>query len=159
MIDFNKFTNYSKEIVASAQNIMAENKNFEMQPEHLLMAMVKDVEGVAGDYLKELGILKQEFINLLAQNIKQYPTVSEPVSSQLYLSQNTQKLFELANTAREEMKDEYISVEHIILAMTMFDGNQIQELLQRYSVNKNTVLKTIKNIRGNKELHKRRNTL
>ena len=68
MIDFNKFTNYSKEIVASAQNIMAENKNFEMQPEHLLMAMVKDVEGVAGDYLKELGILKHEELKVEANN-------------------------------------------------------------------------------------------
>jgi ATP-dependent Clp protease ATP-binding subunit ClpA len=54
MNSFDKLTNYSQEILAQAQNIMAAHKNFEMQPEHILMAMIKDVDGVSGDYLKEL---------------------------------------------------------------------------------------------------------
>ncbi|MBR1753756.1 ATP-dependent chaperone ClpB [bacterium] len=153
MQDFNKFTNYSKEIIASAQNVMAEHKNFEMQPEHILMAMIKDVNGVAGDYLKELGVLKQEFITAVAQNIKDYPTVSEPTSNQLYLSQPTNKLLDLADDAREEMKDEFISIEHLILAMTMFDGHKIQEIFKRFGISKNSVLKTIKKIRGNKKVN------
>ena len=53
MQDFSRFTNYSQEILSSAHAIMNSNKNTQMQPEHILMAMIKDVDGVAGDYLKE----------------------------------------------------------------------------------------------------------
>ena len=53
MLDFDKFTNYSQEILASANNIMASYKNTQMEPEHILMAMIKD-KGIAKDYLEEL---------------------------------------------------------------------------------------------------------
>ena len=73
MQDFNKFTNYSQEILASAQNISSSYKNFELQPEHILMAMIKDVDGVSGDYLKELSLLKQDFIDNVVKAITNYP--------------------------------------------------------------------------------------
>ena len=77
MQNFNKFTNYSQEILSAAQNISSSYKNFEMQPEHVLLAMIKDVEGVSGDYLKELSLLKQDFIDLVVKAIKNFPTISK----------------------------------------------------------------------------------
>ncbi len=151
-MDFNKLTNYSQEILASAQNIMASNKNFEMQPEHILMAMIKDVEGVSGDYLKELGVLKQDFINKVVNVIKSYPTISGPVNTQqIYLSQITNELLDLADAQAVELKDDFISIEHILLAMTKLNCS-IQKLFQEYEVTSNTVLKIMKNIRGNKKV-------
>ncbi|RAI15582.1 MAG: ATP-dependent chaperone ClpB [Candidatus Melainabacteria bacterium] len=149
MQNVNKFTNYSQEIIASAQNIAAENKNFELQPEHILMAMIKDVKGISGDYLKELGVLQQEFINTVAQNIKNYPTVSEPVNTQqLYLSQATNNMLDVADNARQELKDDYISIEHILIAMA---DTTLREIFTRFGVSKNSVLKAVKKIRGNKK--------
>lgn len=151
-MDYNKLTNYSQEILASAQSIMASNKNFEMQPEHILMAMIKDVEGVSGDYLKELEVLKQDFIDKVVKAIKDYPTISGPINTQqIYLSQITNELLDLADAQANELKDDFISIEHILLAMTKINHN-IQKLLQEFGVNQNTVLKAMKKIRGNKKV-------
>lgn len=151
-MDFNKLTNYSQEVLASAQSIMASHKNFEMQPEHILMAMIKDVEGVAGDYLKELGLLKQDFINNVVNAIKNYPTISGPINTgQLYLSQITNELLDIAVVQSDELKDEFVSIEHILLAMTKINHN-VQRLLAQFGVSSNSVLKAMKKIRGNKKV-------
>ena len=151
MQDANKFTNYSTEILAAAQNLAAEYKNSQMQPEHVLMAMIKDVNGVAGDYLKELGLLNQDFITAVSKSLKDYPTLSEP-SGIAYLSQSASTLMDMSDKAREELKDEFISIEHILLGMTMYDNSKIQELLRRFGVSKNSILKAVKKVRGNKKV-------
>lgn len=151
-MDYNKLTNYSQEILASAQTIMASHKNFEMQPEHILLAMIKDVEGVSGDYLKELDILKQDFIDAVVKDIKNYPTISGPINiQQIYLSQITNELLDIADAQAVELKDDFVSIEHILLAMTKIN-HPIQKLLSAFNVNTNSVLKAMKNIRGNKKV-------
>lgn len=152
MFDFNKFTNYSQEILSSANAIMSEYKNSEMQPEHIMLALVKD-NGAAKDYLNELKLLNQNFLNRLLGEIKNYPTISSPQNpQQLFLSKDTYILLELANDQAQEMKDEYISVESIILAMTKLEGSGIQRLLKEFGVNSNNVLNVMKKIRGNKKV-------
>lgn len=151
MQNFNKFTNYSQEILASAQNIMSSYKNFEMQPEHILMAMIKDVDGVAGDYLKELSLLKQEFIDGVVRLIKNYPVVSGPSAGQIYLSNATNELLDMADAQAVELKDDFISIEHILLAMTKVNTD-LQRLLQNFGANSNTILKAMKKIRGSKKV-------
>ncbi len=151
-MDFNKFTNYSQEILASAQNIMASYKNFEMQPEHLLMAMIKDVKGVAGDYLKELKLLNQDLIDKVVGGIRDLPTISGSINTQqMYLSQATNELLDIADVQSKELKDDFISIEHILLAMTKINHN-IQKLFLEFNVNTNSVLKAMKKIRGNKKV-------
>lgn len=151
MINFNKFTNYSQEILASAQNIMSSYKNVEMQPEHILMAMIKDAEGVSGDYLKELNLLQQPFIDRVVKAIKDYPTISGPASAQqVYLSQSTNELLDMANAQAEELKDNFISIEHILLAMTKINHN-VQKLLEEFGVNASSVAEAMKKIRGGKK--------
>lgn len=152
MINFNKFTNYSQEILASAQNIMSQYNNFEMQPEHILMAMIKDVKGVAGDYLKELNLLQQTFIDRVVAAIKNYPTVSGPTSTQqIYLSQITNELLDLANEQSETLNDDFISIEHILLAMTKVNHN-IKKLLAEFGVDESSIAKAMKKIRGSKKV-------
>lgn len=151
-MDFNKLTNYSQEILASAQSIMASHKNFEMQPEHILLAMIKDVEGVSGDYLKELDILKQDFIDAVVKAVKDYPTISGPINTQqIYLSQITNELLDIADEQAVELKDDFVSIEHILLAMTKIN-QPIQQLLSAFNINANSVLKAMKKIRGNKKV-------
>ena len=96
MQNFEKFTNYSQEILAASQNITASFKNFEIQPEHILLAMIKDVKGISGDYLSALSLQKQEFIDLLISKIKDFPTISGPSTNQFYLSAKSQELLDEA---------------------------------------------------------------
>lgn len=152
MQNFDKFTNYSQEILSAAQNIMTSYKNFELQPEHILMAMIKDVDGVAGDYLKELKLLNQDFIDRVVKAIKDYPTVSGPVNTQqIYISNATNELLDLADVQSVELKDDFISIEHILIAMTKINHN-VQKLLADFNVNANSVLKAMKKVRGNKKV-------
>jgi len=153
MQNFNRLTNYSQEILAAAHANMDSNKNFELQPAHILMAMIKDVDGVSGDYLKELKLLNQEFIDRVVKQIKSFPTVSGPVNSQqIYLSQESNNLLDLANIQADELKDDFISIEHILLAMVKLEGSTIQKLFKDFNVNENSILKAMKKIRGTQKV-------
>lgn len=152
MVDFNKFTNYSQEILSSAGAIMNEYKNSELQPEHIMLAMIKD-DGIIKDYLTELKLLNQDFINNIVNAIKDFPTISAPPNAQqLFLSGDTYKLLDIAKDEAGKFKDEFIGIESILLAMTLLENSNIQLVLHRSGVNATVVLNAMKKIRGNKKV-------
>ena len=151
MADFNKFTNYSQEILNSAGACMNEYKNTELQPEHVMLAMIKD-DGIIKDYLTELKLLNQSFINKLVGTVKSFPTVSAPPSGQVFLSTQTYRLLDLAETQATELKDEFVGIEAILLAMTKLDNSNIKQILQAEGIDANKVLNAMKKIRGNKKV-------
>ena len=149
MADFNKFTNYSKEIISSASALMNEYKNSELQPEHIMLAMIKD-DGIIKDYLTELKLLNQSFINNVVSTIKSFPTISGPPNTQqLFLSTESYRLFDIAVGEAEKLKDEFVSIETILLAMTLLDNSNIQRMLKNAGVTPNSVLNVMKKVRGN----------
>lgn len=152
MVDFNKFTNYSQEILSSSGALMNEYRNSELQPEHIMLAMVKD-NGIIKDYLTELKLLNQSFINKIVAKVKSFPTISGPPNAgQLFLSNDTYRLLDIAKEQSEDLKDEFISIEAILLAMTKLDNSYIQSALKEFGVNQNSVLNVMKKIRGNKKV-------
>ena len=152
MINFEKFTNYSQEIIFSANVKKDFYKNSEVQPEHIMLAMVED-KGVAKDYLEELKVLNQHFINELVARIKTFPTISGVGSSQqIFLSKDTNTLLELATSEAQVLKDDFIGIECILIAFTKLENSFIQELLKSQGVNNNSVLNVMKKIRGNKKV-------
>ncbi|HIS37298.1 TPA: AAA family ATPase, partial [Candidatus Scatousia excrementigallinarum] len=152
MVDFNKFTNYSQEILSASSALMNEYRNSELQPEHIMLAMIKD-NGIIKDYLTELKLLNQNFINKIVSTVKSFPTVSGPVNSQqLFLSGKTYELLDIAKQEAEKFKDEYIGIEAILLAMTLLENSNIQKVLHESGVNSTSVLNAMKKIRGNKKV-------
>ena len=152
MINFEKFTNYSQEIIFAANAKKDFYKNTEVQPEHIVLAMIED-KGIAKDYLEELKLLNQHFINEVIAKIKTFPTISGPSSSQqVFLSRDTNTLLEIATTEAQNLKDEFIGIECILIAFTKLENTAIQELLKRQGVTSNTVLNVMKKIRGNKKV-------
>ena len=152
MLDFDKFTNYSQEILSSASNLMASHKNSQMEPEHIMLAMIKD-NGIIKDYLTELRLLNQNFINKIVSKVENFPQISGPINPQgLYLSNDTRRLLEIAIEESERIKDDFVGIESILLAMTKLDNSYIKTLLQDVNVNSNSVLGVMKKIRGNKRV-------
>lgn len=151
MPNFEKFTNYSQEILNSAGAVMNEYKNSELQPEHVMLAMIKD-DGIIRDYLTELKLLNQGFVSKIVQAVKAFPTISTPPSGQVFLSTQTYKLLDLAQQQAEELKDEFIGIEAILLGMTKLENSNIQNLLRSAGVDANKVLNAMKKIRGNKKV-------
>lgn len=152
MVDFNKFTNYSQEVLSSAGAIMNSHSNSELQPEHIMLAMIKD-NGIIKDYLTELKLLNQSFIDKIVGSVNSFPKVSGPVNAQqMFLSNQTYRLLDLAAEQSNELKDEFISIESILLAMAKLDNSSIQRLLKDFNVDTNKVLNAMKKIRGNKKV-------
>ena len=152
MINFEKFTNYSQEIIFAANAKKDYYKNSEVQPEHIVMAMIED-KGIAKDYLEELKLLNQSFINQIVSRIKEYPTLSGVAAGQqVFLSRDTNALLEIATQEAENLKDEFIGIECILIAMTKLEGSFIKDLLKRNGVDTNSVLNAMRKIRGNKKV-------
>ncbi len=153
MINFEKFTNYSQEIIFAANAKKDFYKNTEVQPEHIVMAMIED-KGIAKDYLTELKLLNQSFINEIVAKIKSFPTIATPSGGQqVFLSRDTNTILEIATQEAENLKDEFIGIECILLAFTKLEGsNNITELLKKHGVNTNSVLNAMRKIRGNKKV-------
>lgn len=152
MLDFDKFTDYSQEIISSANALMGEYKNSQMTPEHIMLAMIK-ADGIIKDYLTELNLLNQGFINKIVSKIESFPKLFGPVNSQgLYLSQETMKLLELSMDESKKLKDEFVSIESILLAMSELDNSNIKSLLNSNGVTSSSILKVMKDIRGNNKV-------
>ena len=152
MADINKFTNYSQEILSSASAIMNSHSNSELQPEHIMLAMIKD-NGIIKDYLTELKLLNQSFIDKIVGAVNSFPKISGPVNAQqMFLSNQTYRLLDIAEQQSAEMKDEFVSIESILLGMTKLDNSNIQTVLRNFGVDSNKVLNAMKKIRGNKKV-------
>ena len=152
MINFEKFTNYSQEIIFAANAKKDFYKNTEVQPEHIVLAMIED-NGIAKDYLAELKLLNQHFINEVVAKIKTFPTISGPTSGQqIFLSRDTNTLLEIATAEAQNLKDEYVGIECILIAFTKLENTFIQELLKKQGVSTNSILNVMKKIRGNKKV-------
>ena len=153
MIDFNRFTNNSQELIFGASVKMNYYKNPEVHPEHIVLAMLED-NGIIKDYLNELKLLNQEFINAIVARVKNYPILSNPQNpQQLIISAQTNKLFEIADLIAKDGGDEFIGVESLLLAMTKLDGSDVKEILARFRANEGSVKNVIKKIKGNKKVN------
>ena len=149
MIDFNKLTNQAQETMFSAQQLMAKFQNTQLEPSHIVMAMLEAKEGIAKDYMSALKLDRPQFVDAVMSELNNLPRVEQPVSTQqLYLSQETINLLDMAQTQAEALKDTYISIEHILLAMTELQGSKIKSLLENFGVTRNKILNEMKKIRG-----------
>ena len=151
MLNLEKFTNLSNEIISSALNFAAQYKNSEVQPEHILLACVKD-DGAARDYMEELKLLNQSFLNDLMSAIKSFPTVSMINPTQLLFAKDTYAVLEKAQDLTAEFKDEFVGLDLILLAMTQIPNTNISALLAKHKVTPNSVMNAMKKMRGNNKM-------
>ena len=153
MLDFDKFTNYSQEILSSASNLMSAHKNSQIEPEHIMLAMIKD-KGIIKDYLEELKLLNQNFINKVVEAVEGFPKLSAtPAGQGIYMSNQTGRLLELAISESEILKDEFVGIESILLGMIKLENSNIKNLLEGFGVNQSKILNAMKKIRGNQKVN------
>ena len=153
MIDFNRLTDYSQTVLFASQQVMARMHNTQMEPEHIMLAICEANEGISKDYLKELGLDNKNFYDRLLGEVQKFPRVENAVNNQqLYLSGLTYSLFDKAKEESEMLKDSFISIEHILLAMTDLENSNIKNFLATFKVQKDTILKAMKKIRGNNKV-------
>ncbi len=142
---FDKLTLKAQAAVAEAQSQATERGNTEIDPLHLLAALVAESEGIANALLKKMGVAIDRLQEMLTSETGKLPTVSGGRQSQV--GPALQKTFESAASTAEQMHDEFVSSEHLFLALTEVDS-KAKNLLQLLGVRKDDLLLALKDVRG-----------
>ncbi|MBW1940394.1 MAG: ATP-dependent chaperone ClpB, partial [Deltaproteobacteria bacterium] len=145
---FDKFTIKSQELVQNAQSLASQHNNQQIEPEHLLYSMLTEKEGIAVSMLRKLGVSPDAVVQELALVIDKFPKVSGGGIGEIYLSQRTKSVLEAAFSEATKMKDEYVSIEHILLAVSDEKVGEAAKILSRYGIKRDSILKVLMDIRG-----------
>ena len=146
-MNFDKFTQKSLECINDCQSLAVSNGNQEIVPEHILAELLSDEDGLIYQTLNDLKIDTKNLRQELLSYIGTLPKIS-PVA-QVYLSGEANLILTNAEQIAKNMQDEYISVEHIMLAIFDNPTSKIKELFKKYNLTKDTFLNELMNIRGN----------
>jgi ATP-dependent Clp protease ATP-binding subunit ClpB len=120
---FDKFTIKSQELIQNAQALASQHHNNQIEPEHLLAAMLAETSGIAGAMLRKLGVSPGEIVQEVNAAVARLPSVSGAGTGEVYISPRSKAVLEAAFAQATKMKDEYVSIEHIFLAIA--DENHI----------------------------------
>jgi ATP-dependent Clp protease ATP-binding subunit ClpB len=143
-----KMTIKSQESLQDAQRFAEGKGNQELQPEHLLWALLQDGEGIAAQILKRLGVDIRQLQADLEKEIDRLPKVSGATPlGQLYISSRLKDALEKAFKEAGHLTDEYVSVEHLLAALISI-GGPCSDLLERYGVTSDKAMTVLREIRG-----------
>ena len=150
-MDMEKLTNKSREAMLKAQETALEFGHQEIRPEHLLYALLNQEKGLIPSLLKKMNVDLELTREKTEQALRSIPSVSGPGAGQAYPSREFSKLLVAAKNKAEEMKDEYISVEHLFLAM-LEEGGSCGKVLTDCGCTKDKTLMALKEVRGNQRV-------
>ena len=146
-MNFDKFTQKSVECVQNAQNIALENGNQQITSLHLLLALANDHDGLIWQILKDINVNTQKFEQDLQNAISAIAKIS-PLDT-AYLSNEANTILTFAQQIANNMKDEYVSVEHIFLAIFEKADKKTLLLMEQNNITKNAFVKKLASVRGN----------
>ncbi len=144
-MDLNRFTQKAQEAVAAAQRLAAELHHSQIELEHLLLALLRQTAGVAPEVVEKIGVRPSVLISQLEGTLGSRPRLQSPVP-QPPLAQTAADVLTQAEKEAGRMKDQYVSTEHILLALTEARG--IGDLFSRSGIDRNAVLQALTGIRG-----------
>ncbi len=150
-LNFNKLTIKAQEMVQEAIETAQNYQNPVIEPLHILAAMIHERTGITDSIIKKTGANTDRLRINVAGALERLPKVSGSTVGQASLSQNSAVLFDNASKEASALKDEFISTEHILLALTN-DNSQAGELLRETEVTRDFVLRALREVRGTKRV-------
>ena len=151
-IRWDKFTVKAQEAVQRGSTLASEHGNPELMAVHLLAALLEDREGIVPPVLEKIGISAQTVLRDAYQEIERLPKVSGGDAIQPTLSQSVNQVLEHAFKEADNFKDEYVSTEHLLLAVTQVKRNPAQEILARHGATYDAILKALTAVRGSQKV-------
>jgi ATP-dependent Clp protease ATP-binding subunit ClpB len=152
-IRWDKFTVKAQEAVQRANEFASEHGNPELAPAHLLAALVEDREGIVAPVLEKIGIGPQAVLSDIYKEIEKLPKVSgSGGANQPAMSSQVNQLLERSFKEADTFKDEYVSTEHMLLALTSLKRDSAQELLARHGATHDAILKALTAVRGSQRI-------
>lgn len=146
-----KFTQKSLEAVQTANNIALENNNMQIEQEHLLYALLTMDESLIAQLLKKMEKDPQAVAQAVKQQIDKMlgVTGSGREAGKIYIAQDVDSVLAKAEGIADSMKDEYVSVEHLMIALLENPNKNLREIFKLFSIQKNEFLKVLQQVRGN----------
>ena len=146
-----KFTQKSLEAVQQANNIALENNNMQIEQEHLLYALLTIDDSLIAQLLKKMEIDPRAFAQAVKQEIDKMPGVtgSGREAGKIYVAQDVDAVLAKSESIADSMKDEYVSVEHLMIALLENPNKNLKELFRLFDLKKNDFLKVLQQVRGN----------
>ena len=149
-MNLDRFTNKAQEAITACRSLLAKFGHSQVTPEHLLLAVLEQEEGIASKILERLEVKPQVVIDEVTTYLKRQPhggTVNT-AKDEIQISSKLSQLLEDAQKESEHLKDEFISVEHLMLAFCDDKKNQTGTILKAHGVNRERILKVLTAIRG-----------
>src|SRR5947199_9950485 len=136
--DTNRFTQKSLEAIIAAQNLAERNGNSQVEPEHLLLALLEQSEGVVPQVLSKMNIAVGALAQQVRAEINRLPRVSG--DAQVGLSPRLRTVLVRAHDELSQFGDEYVSTEHLLLAILAHAGGAAQRILQQAGITRDNLL-------------------
>ena len=153
-MNLNQFTQKSLEAVQSAQTIAQEYGNQQIEQAHLLYALLKQENGLIPQLLGNLGLTVPSFEAAVRAEVEKLPRVSVGgrEAGKIYIAPDVDKALSAAESIAGSMKDEYVSVEHLFLALLDTANSSLKDLYRTYNITREGVLKALTAVRGNQRV-------
>jgi ATP-dependent Clp protease ATP-binding subunit ClpB len=154
-MDFNKLTQKSQEAFTEAQNKAVTHGHVEVDGEHLLWALLNQEDGLVGRLLARMDIRPEALRKQVEADLERRPHVSGPGAEpgKIYVSQRLSRILVAAENEAKRLKDEYVSVEHLLMALVgEGDKTPSGKILKQAGVDRERFLKTLTEVRGNQRV-------
>lgn len=150
-MDLNRFTNKSREALSAAQEIAANRGHQVIGPKHLLAALLDQEDGLAGRFIQHTGADAASLQQGLEKLLSGIPRVSG-YEGTLQMSSAMARVLSRSEKEAKQLKDDYVSVEHILLALTEESEEDLKKLLSQAGIDRNTLLSSLKTVRGSQRV-------
>jgi len=149
-MNIQKFTQKSLEAIQNAQTIAVQNQNSQVEQEHILLALLEQENSLIKELLKRIGT-PENFQEEITKKIEKMPKMTGGArqAGSIYVAQDVEQVLANSEKIAQNMKDEYVSVEHIMLALIENPNKEIKETLKTHNITKNNFLKELAKVRGN----------
>jgi ATP-dependent Clp protease ATP-binding subunit ClpB len=153
-MNLDRFTNKAQEAITSCRNIISRFGHREVTPEHLLLAILEQKDGIAGKILERLDVKPDVVMAEVSQYLNSQPKSSTVTNTkdEILVSSKLMTILETAGHEAERLKDQFVSVEHLLIALCDDTKNQSGTILKRHGVNRERVLQVLTTIRGNQRV-------
>ncbi len=148
-MNINKFTQNSLQAVQAIEKVAYEYGNQEIEQEHLLYALLTQEDSLILKLLEKMNIQKELFINRVEESLRKRPKVQ---GGQVYIGQDLNKVLIHAEDEAKQMGDEYVSVEHLFLALIKYANKEIKAIFKEFAITREGFLQVLATVRGNQRV-------
>lgn len=148
-MNINKFTQNSLQAVQACEKVAYEYGNQQIEQEHLLYALITQDDSLILKLLEKMNIQKEVFINRVEEALRQRPKVQ---GGQVYIGQDLNKVLIHAEDEAKQMGDEYVSVEHLFLALIKYANKELKNLFKEMGITREAFLQVLASVRGNQRV-------